>query len=1489
MRMKEMSDLNGFDEHGSFIQCLAQYYSDFLSTDFKKGSLPKRRFQMRDRKGRRSGIPLEKFPSFFPKLTRLLKKKFGAGLSLSVKLGEHQANLPAVVVNSIKACIKNLDFSGLEERNAEALENFKKNSLRKNCDLEIECTDFITQLRRNVGLEIGAKIIDFLQPVFERSASNLVDALILVEDDITELFVSPFEDALPSALAHFMDIKTDERLITLMDEAFSVESGKTRLASFFEDFSASDLFTELRELSSVEQLDDNLEYYLYLGEIKYKSHKFPLFYVPFKLEMEGTKFNLTLEQRILVNKKAIDYIARVIQEETKTSGASSVDRRIIYIDSEQTLLETVDGLIQKVLRAFQFDGSISVGSSKTEIKNASVALANSHAFALFDKSDESMLTDYEELLDKLGQGGGKLLDFLGNLVRSFFEENPTSITEEVFDYWDEMDTPNRLVFDTPIPLAEEQRKILNALNNSAGKFIIVQGPPGTGKSHTISAIAFGAILKEQSILVLSDKKEALDVVENKLNETLAKVRPSDDFINPILRLGRVGSNFTKLTTPKSVDNLRVQHREIKKEHKERDEIYQTAVSTLKKQIENRANKASKINVTEIFEMEEEIAGFKEKYSDFPNFIEIFDAKGEDYQEELSVIDAFLNLRSICVDFPSDFLTLCGSFGDDAKALGRAIGFINLVLNTAKSTGVFELAPRMSYEKIEALNDKITEIKNAKGLFGYLFSGNKLRQIKEDVQDLIGFRTRATSGNRIIAEMNYLLQRGRSFYEQIIDQFDNKFHLIPDVLSLKEIPDLSSDLSSALINLQNLIDNDELPFLGDEETVVETLTSRESGEAGFFETFSSLRKESAKRSVDFEFEEYNYLARKTEIENYNALELATKIDGRVINFADKYKNDAHTLSQIIKQKKKFPRNKFDVLKSAFPCMICSLRDYAEYIPLEKELFDIIIIDEASQVSIAQAFPAIIRAKKMIILGDKKQFGNVKTSNASKELNNAYFTKLKGVLLKERGELGSYLETKIESLNISNSILDFMKSFNNFDIMLKKHFRSYPEMISFSSKYFYDNDLQVMKIRGKPIGDVLEFIKVESDGKLDLYKNTNELEAATILNRILKQLDNQDMRSVAVITPFTDQQTYISKIFSDHQRYQEILEKLRFRCFTFDSCQGEERDIIYYSFVASPEKDRLWAVLPRLLEGQGEDELDRNKRMQRLNVAFSRGKEKLVFVHSKPIAEMSAGREVLNHFAAVLSNAKKIPTVAEVDPNSEAEKKVLEWIQKSPMYVEYQPEIIPQFEIGKYLKTLDENYHHPAYRVDFLLCFNVGGKQRNIVLEYDGFEYHFDNRDEIDAGNWQHYLTRRDIERDHVLESYGYKILRINKFNRGDDPIQTLSDRIADLLRAFDDKGDALIKTVLDNTVAAHEGFKLKTYRHCRKCDQNKPTVEFEDKETKTGYRRFCKTCTESTKKKKRKSRRRRTAPKIKQLCPGCFKRFPLSEFIDKSGMCSMCRK
>ena len=150
-------------------------------------------------------------------------------------------------------------------------------------------------------------------------------------------------------------------------------------------------------------------------------------------------------------------------------------------------------------------------------------------------------------------------------------------------------------------------------------------------------------------------------------------------------------------------------------------------------------------------------------------------------------------------------------------------------------------------------------------------------------------------------------------------------------------------------------------MGD-ESILEILTDPDSAEASFYDEFMSLRETRADIEKKFQLPEYNYAARKLEIENYNALELATQIDARVINFADKYKNDAKTLATIISQKKRFPKDVNLIFWTSFSLYDMWLRDYTEYIPLERELFDIIIIDEASQVSIAQAFPAIIQSKE-----------------------------------------------------------------------------------------------------------------------------------------------------------------------------------------------------------------------------------------------------------------------------------------------------------------------------------------------------------------------------------------------------------------------------------------------------------------------------------------------------------------------------------------------
>lgn len=93
---------------------------------------------------------------------------------------------------------------------------------------------------------------------------------------------------------------------------------------------------------------------------------------------------------------------------------------------------------------------------------------------------------------------------------------------------------------------------------------------------------------------------------------------------------------------------------------------------------------------------------------------------------------------------------------------------------------------------------------------------------------------------------------------------------------------------------------------------------------------------------------------------------------------------------------------------------------------------------------------------------------------------------------------------------------------------------------------------------------------------------------------------------------------------------MASKLQLKIMTFDTCQGEERDIIYYSMVASPHSDKLWGVFIKDLSNVDIEE-DGQIKAQRLNVGFSRAKECAHFVLSKPLEDFngSAG-EALRHY-------------------------------------------------------------------------------------------------------------------------------------------------------------------------------------------------------------------------------------------------------------------
>ena len=116
------------------------------------------------------------------------------------------------------------------------------------------------------------------------------------------------------------------------------------------------------------------------------------------------------------------------------------------------------------------------------------------------------------------------------------------------------------------------------------------------------------------------------------------------------------------------------------------------------------------------------------------------------------------------------------------------------------------------------------------------------------------------------------------------------------------------------------------------------------------------------------------------------------------------------------------------------------------------------------------------------------------------------------------------------------------------------------------------------------------------------------------------------------------------------------------------------------------------------------------------------------------------------------------------DSPAEKALYGMILQTPFFRENRDtlRLIAQFEIGKYIR---EEFHRyiPKYRVDFLLTMTAGGKEKSLIIEYDGVEFHTRNPDIVTKHNFDQEYLEYDTERQLELESYGYSFLRINKFS------------------------------------------------------------------------------------------------------------------------------
>lgn len=424
--------------------------------------------------------------------------------------------------------------------------------------------------------------------------------------------------------------------------------------------------------------------------------------------------------------------------------------------------------------------------------------------------------------------------------------------------------------------------------------------------------------------------------------------------------------------------------------------------------------------------------------------------------------------------------------------------------------------------------------------------------------------------------------------------------------------------------------------------------------------------------------------------------------------------------------------------AVPCWVLPQWRVSETIPAEVGLFDLVIVDEASQSDI-WALPALLRGKKLLVVGDHKQVSPSAVGAAEE--------RVKELVSRFLGE-----QPHGSEMTPDKSIYDLARVvFAGNSVMLKEHFRSVPAIIEFSNREFYEGDIRPLRVpkANERLDPPLVDIFVKGGNRRN---DINKAEAKAIVIEISKLIaDPQfDGRTIGVVTLMgTDQASYIHKLISEEISPAEIVAR-KISVGPPPVFQGRERDVMMISMVIGPG-DRGAA--------------NRADMHQRFNVAFSRARDRMYLFRSVSENESkddSLTSRVIQHFKQPFrQDIKKVESLRD-KCESGFEFEVFDELVKRGFRV------TPQVPSG-------------GYFIDFV----VEGKEgRRLAIECDGDRFH-------GPGQWSD-----DMARQRVLERAGWTFWRCfaSSFVRRREEV------VSDLLQNLEKLGiEPLGSETVDSTV------------------------------------------------------------------------------------------
>jgi very-short-patch-repair endonuclease len=400
--------------------------------------------------------------------------------------------------------------------------------------------------------------------------------------------------------------------------------------------------------------------------------------------------------------------------------------------------------------------------------------------------------------------------------------------------------------------------------------------------------------------------------------------------------------------------------------------------------------------------------------------------------------------------------------------------------------------------------------------------------------------------------------------------------------------------------------------------------------------------------------------------------------------------------------------FQTLLTIFPCWIMGLEDVCRVFPLQPGLFDFVIIDEASQCHQPGGLPVLVRAKKAIIVGDEKQLPNADVTWLPDAVNQVNYQRY-GIHELPRSNLFDAKES---------SLLDLCTVFADVPpVFLNEHFRSYPEIIRFSNERIYNGRLRIATDSAhNPYGRILNVVHVEG-AEEDTSRRVNLNEAVRLADDLVSLMEDPRYSdaSFGVLSLFREQTAQLQRVLEEKLAGKpDLWERHRLIVATVDGFQGDERDVILYSFRYGLGSSRN-ILMP----------LQRSE--NRMNVAFTRARGQVFCYISRPIHEFPRG--LVRDFLEYASAGGAGRTAALQDRfDSDFEREVCELVRARGL------DVFPQ-------------YPACGFSIDLVVSDEDG---RRLAVECDGQKYHYDDLGE---------LRIEDLQRQDILERAGWHVFRI----------------------------------------------------------------------------------------------------------------------------------